>query len=396
MQDELTKSGAQDDKRLVLGFDAGCFTCSDLAARIEERVGDRLAVRNLNDPEVQAWRKEALGEDAKWAPTLFEIEDGKVKAWAGWRMGWALSRAIGPSATWQVMQALGEAGAAPKIEESRIADKLPEKVADTVASLSRGQFIKGVGGALVTVSMLSGVALPAQAASRKPTPYDIVKSRRFFGTELMEAARRAAKTKDIKNVAGTSLSTTAKIRASKPFGLLHTLRNGTTVRAVVYRPSSSRILAHYRYSRSVKLGGTSIAKAWRIEDQKSILVKASEGGHLWRRNPETRAESNGIVPLSECPPVESDPNGGPFGGDCMRRVYDCVCWSQEDSCGWAAAGISWACYQCAKAAMVPGAGAGVAVDCGIGCSIAMAGYIAACCSQRAWVWRPMIGCWGST
>jgi hypothetical protein len=29
-------------RRLVLGFDAGCMMCSELARRIEERVGNKL------------------------------------------------------------------------------------------------------------------------------------------------------------------------------------------------------------------------------------------------------------------------------------------------------------------------------------------------------------------
>ena len=37
-------------RRLVLGFDAGCMTCSGLAEKIEDRVGDRIEVRSLNDP----------------------------------------------------------------------------------------------------------------------------------------------------------------------------------------------------------------------------------------------------------------------------------------------------------------------------------------------------------
>ncbi|CAA9405816.1 MAG: hypothetical protein AVDCRST_MAG22-1553 [uncultured Rubrobacteraceae bacterium] len=50
--------------RLVLGFDAGCMTCSGLARRIEATVGDRLEVRSLTDPQVEHWREQALGEDA--------------------------------------------------------------------------------------------------------------------------------------------------------------------------------------------------------------------------------------------------------------------------------------------------------------------------------------------
>jgi len=85
---------AVDNKRMVLGFDAGCLTCTDLARRIEQVVGDKLEIRSLRDPQVEDWRKEALGEEAPWEPTLIEIEDGSVKARTGVRMGAYLSRSL--------------------------------------------------------------------------------------------------------------------------------------------------------------------------------------------------------------------------------------------------------------------------------------------------------------
>lgn len=42
--------GRHGGRRLVLGFDAGCMACSELAKRIEEQVGDRLDIRSLSDP----------------------------------------------------------------------------------------------------------------------------------------------------------------------------------------------------------------------------------------------------------------------------------------------------------------------------------------------------------
>ncbi len=128
----MAQGAGPHGKRLVLGYDAGCLACSELAARIEERAGEKLEVRSMRDPEVGGWREEALGEDAGRAPALFEVDGAEVRAWAGWRMGWALSRAIGPAATWQVMQALGEVGASPKVEESTLVEKMPEKVAASI------------------------------------------------------------------------------------------------------------------------------------------------------------------------------------------------------------------------------------------------------------------------
>jgi hypothetical protein len=104
---EGTNTRPGDARRLVLGFDAGCMTCSELARRIEDRVGDKVEVRSLNDPTMDHWRGEVFGEDAPWAPTLVELDGGPVKAWTGVRIGARLSRALGPVATWRVMQVLG-------------------------------------------------------------------------------------------------------------------------------------------------------------------------------------------------------------------------------------------------------------------------------------------------
>src|SRR5215210_2717168 len=109
---------AEPGRRLVLAFDAGCVTCSALARRIEERVGGRLELRSLRSPQVQEWRRRAMGEDAPWAPTLIELRgtEEEVRAWTGPAMAVHLSRSLGPVASWRVMQILGEFGSAAASE----------------------------------------------------------------------------------------------------------------------------------------------------------------------------------------------------------------------------------------------------------------------------------------
>jgi hypothetical protein len=142
----------------VLGFDAGCMKCSDLARRIEERVGDELEVRSLHHPQVEHWRERAFGKDAPWAPTLFEIGGAReVRAWTGARMAVRLARVLGPVSTWRVMQALGEVGATRLAADGSPAAKMG------AAGMSRGQFLKGVGGAALAFGTLAGVASPAAA-----------------------------------------------------------------------------------------------------------------------------------------------------------------------------------------------------------------------------------------
>lgn len=156
---EPERREAQSARRLVLGFDGGCATCSDLARRIEGQVGDKLEVRSLHHPQVEHWREQALGENAPWAPTLFEVGGvHEVKAWTGPRMAVRLARALGPVSTWRVMQALGEVGV-PKVAA------IGPPVADGgAAGMSRGQFLKGLGGAALAFGVLSGTTSPARAA----------------------------------------------------------------------------------------------------------------------------------------------------------------------------------------------------------------------------------------
>lgn len=128
--------------KLILGFDGGCMTCSDLAKRIEEKVGDKLEIRSLHDPQMENWREQTLGEDAPWAPTLVEVGGVRgAQAWTGAGMAVRLGRALGLVSTWRVLQALGELNA-PKNAPIEVSALRTGK-----GGMSRGQFLKGMGGA---------------------------------------------------------------------------------------------------------------------------------------------------------------------------------------------------------------------------------------------------------
>lgn len=71
-----------------------------------------------------------------------------------------MSRALGPMATWRVMQILGDLGAAQRTESSA--------ATRVFSRMGRGQFIKGLGGAVVGMGVLSGVsAFAASAGARE-------------------------------------------------------------------------------------------------------------------------------------------------------------------------------------------------------------------------------------
>lgn len=391
MTEELVRrDNPEAKKQLVLGFDAGCFACSDLAARIGERVGEGLAVRNLNDSELQGWREQALGGDAKWAPTLFEVRDDGVRAWTGWRMGWALSRAIGPAATWRVMQALGEVGAAPRIEES-VVQKLPARAADAVVGITRGSFLKGIGGAAVAMSVLSGTDLlaPSAEATTEPNPYDVVGSREITGAELTNAAEQVGLGTDVKNLVGYALSTPAKVRAATPQAFMHKLRNGSAQRVIVYRISSGRSLTHVQFSNPPKSMSPSRALVWQYDDKKIAVVKASEGGALWRVDDTFRSRAKttgGIVPLAECPPISNNPPGKDY---CWVKRQVCVDWTLTWSCGWNGGLTAAECAACVAAIGATYSGlAPAVVAIGLacaGCVDGTAGTTSACCAQWCWV-----------
>ena len=120
-------AGPDGEQRLVLGFDAGCAKCSNVALQIREQVGDEIEVLSPSDYLVQDWRERALGEDAPWAPTLLEVSGAGVEARTGWRMGAHLARRIGTAATWRVMQVLGEhdiVPTSPRMERvARVTDR---------------------------------------------------------------------------------------------------------------------------------------------------------------------------------------------------------------------------------------------------------------------------------
>ncbi len=147
-------------KRLVLGFDGGCSACSELARRIGERLAGKIEVLSLHEPRVEEWREKTLGEDAPLVPTLFEVRGQEVvRAWTGWRLGANLGRFLGPADTWRVMQALDEVGGASEgaTPESR---RPAGRFRQAVGGLTRGQFLKGVGGAAVAMSVLSSTGKP--------------------------------------------------------------------------------------------------------------------------------------------------------------------------------------------------------------------------------------------
>lgn len=91
----------------VLALDGTCTACSGVGREVGRLASDTVAIRDLRDPEVAAWRAEASGSGASWTPTLLLFSGDSVKAWTGISMAARLARLIGPSRAWKVAELLG-------------------------------------------------------------------------------------------------------------------------------------------------------------------------------------------------------------------------------------------------------------------------------------------------
>jgi hypothetical protein len=384
-------------KELILGFDAGCSSCSGIATRIEERIGDKLVIRNLRDPELMEWRREALGEAAPWAPTLFEVEGGHVRAWVGMKMGLALSRRLGPKDTWRVMQVLGEMGAAPNLTDKAVVEALPSETREAAVGMSRGQFLKGVGGATVAASILSGGSFASPALATTTNPEQTVKRIKLTGTTLTRIAREAALQKDVRNIVGTQLSTAAQISAAKPTAVEHRLKNGNRMLAVSFVLPNSRFLLYHQYVNRPVRGAQTQSTLWQGVAKRLVLVNASEGRQPWRNpNPRTAVRSGGTAPLSECLPATggayvppSPPNGTGYYNQCGGRegyFTQRVCVRWDPKCAWEVAAIGSGC----ATALVTGPVGSLLVAGGCLAATQAHGYEYpdGCCVERASVQRP--------
>ena len=389
MEETNTENGGV--RRLVLGFDAGCMTCSELARTIEERVGDRLEVRSLNDPQVEHWREKSLGENAPWAPTLIETEGANTQAWTGVRMGIALGRRLGPAATWRIVQALGDLPETTRT--ARTAVDAP------TSGISRRGFLRGVSGTAVALGMLTGTGNLASVAfaqsSSQVKSFEALKSVKateLGGRELIEAAQRAAQRKDIVNLMGRvwsdkvrsgkevpsfedgeraiqlqeegQLSDRTKQRAGRIAvkAVRHELKNGAAMLAVAYKlPEEGKVLVYYESDRPIPDGAgeefRSRSALYKVEHEEAKFEGLSiDGGH------ELADAGNATSARIYC--------GGCDGRNCAHAGRYC-------------ASIKWGCLTVACVSCIPSCGS--LLGC-LYCAIVQCpyAYFVACCRRTGY------------
>ena len=386
---EQTEARLENGYMLVLGFDAGCTTCSGLAARVAEAVGEHLEIRPLNDPQVENWRRRAFGKNAPWVPTLIEVKSTSVKAWTGVRMAVALSRRLGPAATWRVMQVLGDVHQTVQPSKST--------AGPTASGISRTQFLKGLGGTAVALGVLTStgnfasIAL-ARSASQNGALEALksVKTTDLTGQELIRVGRRVAQRRDIMNLMGQTWST--KIREGRVATTVeggeqaiqmqnrasthpvertvseldhiavkaarHKLKNGATMLAVAYKLSrDNKVLVYYELDRPIPDGENwfkSQAILYKVEDDQAMFEGLSVDGG--RERPQVR---NTASTRFSC--------GGCFSSNCASRRRYCK-------------SIKWGCLTVACVACIPACAS--LLGC-LYCAVVQCpySYFVACCRQ---------------
>ena len=353
---EGTNNQTTGARKLVLGFDAGCMTCSGLAKGIEEAVGDRLEVRSLTDPQMKHWRGQALGENAPWAPTLVEINGSVVRAWTGVRMGAHLARRLGPAATWRVAKILGE------MKEGKGTGNSP------YAGLSRLQFLKGVGGVVVGMSVLSSTgpfAATAGAQEHWVSQLSFTSSKELSEKEAAAAWARVARGRHLRGLlssralndnAAASRIRSRMLSASKADvaspstatikGVIHGVKGGGRLLALAYQEGDA-LIATYRFD---KPGQETRLLSRVIEDESEetirVLAEAEDGdvfaalqGEAGKSGGKLFAQGRQCWGERQCPGVCSVCR---CSSQNKRCLFNCC-----GPCALACMGGWWTCLACA-------------------------------------------------
>lgn len=351
-------SEAANDKRLILCFDAGCSTCTDLAQRVERVAGDKLEVRSLRDPQVGNWRKEALCKEAPWEPTLMEIKDGHVTARTGLGMGISLSLALGPILTWRVLQLLGEAD----LERDNSSASSGTTPSGLFTGMNRRRFLKGAGGAVVAISIITGVGWRVSPATAAKSPASkSLKIKEFRGGRLAKAVRKAAERQDVINIAPDDLVGLSQSDGTNAIAGIHELDNGNRMLAVSVALPDDRVLFYYETRETPVRRGPSSNSGERpvkrgrvnkiIESEAKVLVVEGESGllenssHNGRTDYPTLTEEGGFGTQAVVSPGGGGCGGCGAPGDLYDYYLGRECANINTVCAGGQCGSCvWACW----------------------------------------------------
>ncbi|MEU7004638.1 bacteriocin fulvocin C-related protein [Nonomuraea sp. NPDC046570] len=150
---------ANSNPQWILAFDASCGQCRGLAGKVKKFAEHRLEIVPLMHPEVVEWRKQALGDDAPFTPTLLRVGGDGVRAWTGAAMAMRLAVRLGVRGTYGLLAVLG----GNRKEEKQHA------ASSAHPGAGRRHFLR-LAGLGVAVSVIAGRTSLAQAAVAGPSP----------------------------------------------------------------------------------------------------------------------------------------------------------------------------------------------------------------------------------
>lgn len=332
MGDYMTKQLAAE--RLILGFDAGCMTCSRIAEDAAAASGGKLEVMNLSSPEMVRWRTQALGATPPWKPTLVEVAGTVATVRTGPSIGLALVRNLGTGGSWAVLKSIGKLR-----QESGDANRGPE------FGPSRTVFLRGLTGAALGVSILAGSSNSALATGnskkiRNNHWFDAVESvakEELSPEHAMTAWRKAVATDNFAKLAalptmsaGVTLPAAENVRGvtcetestsgATVRGAIHRLKNGGTMTALALI-DDDRITVTYEVATK---SGTirRLTKVHEVTGElTSRLVAEADDGVATDINAlRASTDAEQLTPMADgCP-------------DCMSRRCDDMDWGCAAAC----------------------------------------------------------------
>ncbi|WP_146113993.1 MULTISPECIES: hypothetical protein [unclassified Arthrobacter] len=326
---------------LYLGYDANCSKCSMIATRIEDEVGGELSLIPLSSPRMRQWRKDLLGEDAKWAPTLVRVSEDRENAYVGWQIGPPLAAALGGKRSLKVLSTLGS---------DQLAESSPNG-GPLKTSLNRRAFLWG-SAVVAGMTVLMGRTNPATAVSGDLNQdMTVERVRVLHGSDMYDELRAHLSAPDASNVISSdSLGERAKKAATlmevpsdtfrevsestgehAPDGNVSevqatkvTYSNGVIESAVaIYNHENKTMLVSRRMEKPID-GVFSIVRRLDVAPDKLNMITQSINGSVPRE-----------ISVKDISSLASDPCGGCAGapGDNSRKRLQSVCnWELTLSC----------------------------------------------------------------
>jgi hypothetical protein len=114
-----------------------------------------LTMRNISDPDIVELRKQALGTNPPWAPTLLEVTDDHVRGWYGPRMSLRLVRLLGLRRAQRIARRIAHASAPIEPERRNFLRLLP-------AAAGTGLFLLSGGTAAAQTTLRAGIDINEQ------------------------------------------------------------------------------------------------------------------------------------------------------------------------------------------------------------------------------------------